>query len=453
MSMHPLIYSTAIPPQVRVGRFVADEPRLGWMFPFVKNVPKAELYIVGGTVRDAVKGLLPQGLHLVIRHLNLADLQAELQKFGAVSQLNDTTLAFKPRNFKRDDAIEIAIPVSGQPDPSMPIIHDLGRRDFSVNAMAYSLNTGLIIDPFGGLRDIQTRTLRTVGRPSARFSERPLRTLRALRIAARHAYKIDDGTWRALKDELPRLNKLTINDSGQAEYVIPRQHIGREFLKTLSSQPGYGFKLWDMSGASDIFTPELQQLGNIHHRDGVTGLQLAERTLANLSHPLPSLVFAGLMSHLEDAALSAAKEIIVRLHLHSAHPQFSHNDVLWMLQHKNILEDADPEHLPASQFEQIFGKTRGRNLLTFLYTVHRASSKHSKTRDRLHKATRRHQQLVTDVKAPLLRGRDLEALGVAPGPKYRKILAKIRDAQLDGHIANQTEALNFARQLVAAQAV
>jgi hypothetical protein len=151
-------------------------------------------------------------------------------------------------------------------------------------------------------------------------------------------------------------------------------------------------------------------------------------------------------------ALEAARDIIVRLHLHAAHPHFDHHNALWMLEHRNILEEAEPEHLPASTFEHIFGKDRGQHLLGFLHATHRHSGQHTKTRERLHQVSKRRQQLVTDIQRPqLLRGRDLESLGVLPGPKYRKILAKIRDAQLDGHVNDREEALNYARNLVAAQ--
>ncbi len=450
--MHPLIYSTSISPHTRVGQFVADEPRLGFIFELLRHVPRAEAYIVGGTTRDAIKGVLPKGLHVVVRNLQLQELTEILRKMGIVEPKDDSTIFFRPNKFKQEEALEVSIPVDGKPEPYAPISYDLGRRDFTMNAMAYSLNSGLIIDPFGGVRDLHHHTLSVVGRPSARFNENPRRTLRALRIAAEHRYGIEGATWKGLKNHLPRLNRVKINDDGKSEYQTPRSHIGHEFLRTLSGHPTYGLKLWRDSGASELFTPELEHLQTIRHRNGETGLQQAERTLSDLGHPLPTLVFASLLSHLEELALDSAKNIIVRLHLHNAHPHFNHADALWMLEHKNILEEAEPAHMPASVFEHIFGNDRGQHLLTFLHATQRASGQHTKTRDRLHQATKRRQDLVTDIKKPqLLRGRDLESLGVQPGPKYRKILSKIRDAQLDGHVSDRDEAMNYARNLVAAQ--
>lgn len=452
--MLPLFYSSSFSPSLRVGRFVADEVRLGWLFKFLQAVPRAEVYIVGGTARDAVRGVFPKGFHVVVRNVPLVDLNTILRKFGFTDPKDEASLWFRPEGYRQDEAIEVSIPCDGGPEPYAPITFDLGRRDFTMNAMAYSLNSGLLIDPFGGVRDLSNRQISTVGRPEARFNDDPRRALRALRLASEHRYGIEGATWKSLQKTLPKLNRIISAEDGSAVYATPRTHIGHEFLRTLSGQPKYGFQLWRESGANKLFTPELENLVDLRHRGGDNGLMRAERAFDDLGHPLPTLVFATLLSHLEDTALSAARDIIVRLHLHAAHPHFSHSNALWMLEHKNILEEAEPEHMPASLFEHIFGHDRGQHLLTFLHATHRASGRHSKTRDRLHAATVRRQELVTDIKKPaLLRGRDLETLGVTPGPKYRKILAKLRDAQLDGHIDNHEEALNYVRNLLSTQTI
>lgn len=452
--MYPLVYAQGISPHLRVGRFVADDTQLAWLFPFLKHVPRAEAFVVGGSARDAVRGVLPKGHHLLIKNVPFEALKDELRDFGIVDTLSDHSVNFRPKNFFQHNAIEVSIPFDGQPEPYAPLVYDLGQRDFTMNAMAYSVNKGLLFDPFGGVKDLHNHTLRAVGRPSARFQAKPRRSLRALRLASEHRYQLDQGTWEALKRSLPRLHKVITHEDGHTTFETPREHIGHEFLRLLSGHPHYGLKLWDDSGASNLFTPELHKLHDIRHRGGETSFTRALRTFEDLGHPVPTLAFASLLTHLEDLALEAAEQIIIRLHLHVAHPDFNHDDALWMLKHRNILEDAEPEHMPASTFEHIFGKQRGQHLLSFLHATQRSGNRHTKTRDRLHQATVRRQELVTDVKKPqLLRGRDLENLGVTPGPKYRKILSKIRDAQLDGHIADRDEALNYARNLLATQMI
>lgn len=449
--MNPLLYSRAIPPHTRVGRFVADEPRLGWLFKFLHRVPRAEAYLVGGTVRDASKGRIPKGIHVLVRNVPLEDLATVLNKLGVATPQNPYTLHFLPADSVFQEPIEVTIPFDGRAEPYAPITFDLAGRDFTINAMAYSLNSGLVIDPYGGQRDLEQRCLRCVGQADKRMRERPRRALRALRLASEHHYQIADSTWQALKTTLPRLNHITTHDDGSAIFVTPRVDIGHEFLRTLTGQPLYGFRLWHDSGASNLFTPELNQLDQLMAQNGETARQRSERVLADIGHPLPTHVFATILGHLEDTAVSAAEKMILRLHLHAAHPHFDYRQALWLLTHKDILEEADPEHLPTSVFEKIFGQDRGLHLLGFLHTLHRGSGRHTKTRERLHAATERRQQLVTDIKKPkLLRGRDLENLGVAPGPRYRFILDKLRDAQLDGHIDNREEALNYARNILAA---
>src|SRR5690606_5411766 len=86
---------------------------------------------------------------------------------------------------------------------------DLARRDFTINAIAYSPSRGVIHDPFGGQRDLEAGILRAVGDPSRRMVEDRLRALRALRFAARFGFEIDPATWQAILDSSPHLGRLS----------------------------------------------------------------------------------------------------------------------------------------------------------------------------------------------------------------------------------------------------
>jgi hypothetical protein len=102
-------------------------------------------------------------------------------------------------------------------------------------------------------------------------------------------------------------------------------------------------------------------------------------------------------------------------------------------------------------FEKLFIKDYGHSLLSFLDSYHKASGHYSPTRARLHTAQARHKRLVTDITSQpkLLRGRDLQHLGLNPGPHYRAVLNKLRDAQLDGLVSDREEALHYVRNLLA----
>ncbi len=99
---------------------------------------------------------------------------------------------------------------------------DLKRRDFTVNAMAYSHETGLV-DAFGGLADLQAGVIRCVGCPHDRFSEDALRLLRAVRFAAQLNFRIEENTYQAIADLAPGL------------MAVSRERVQTELTKTLLS--------------------------------------------------------------------------------------------------------------------------------------------------------------------------------------------------------------------------
>lgn len=93
-------------------------------------------------------------------------------------------------------------------DFTSDLCDDLMRRDFTINAMAFSPSTGLV-DPFGGRSDLQNKILRAVGDPLRRFSEDGLRILRAVRFASQLDFSIEENTFRAMRESLPILKKIS----------------------------------------------------------------------------------------------------------------------------------------------------------------------------------------------------------------------------------------------------
>lgn len=88
------------------------------------------------------------------------------------------------------------------------LVEDLKRRDFTVNAMAYNDETGLV-DVFGGISDLNEKIIRCVGNAEDRFSEDALRVLRAARFAAQLGFSIEDGTMQAMKSMAPNLANIS----------------------------------------------------------------------------------------------------------------------------------------------------------------------------------------------------------------------------------------------------
>ncbi len=142
---------------------------------------------------------------------------------------------------------------------------DLQRRDFTVNAMAASLNKtayGELIDLFGGQTDLAAKLLRTPLEPERTFSDDPLRIMRAIRFAAQLEFSIERDTLAALQRMVDRLK------------IISQERITKKFLKLLAAKkPSIGLRFLYLTGVMDVIFPEISQLSGVeqigphHHKD------------------------------------------------------------------------------------------------------------------------------------------------------------------------------------------
>ena len=137
---------------------------------------------------------------------------------------------------------------------------DQNRRDFTVNAMAVSLNKdtfGELVDPFGGIRDLNQGVLRTPLDPDITFSDDPLRMMRAIRFASQLNFRIDGTTFEAIGRNVERIA------------IVSKERIATELNKiVLSPKPSVGFKLLDVTGLLKLIFPELSALKGVETIDG-----------------------------------------------------------------------------------------------------------------------------------------------------------------------------------------
>jgi poly(A) polymerase len=135
------------------------------------------------------------------------------------------------------------------------------RRDFTINALAISLNAedyGKLIDPFGGLHDIEKKIIKTPLDPLQTFSDDPLRMMRAIRFAARLNFTIEEKTLQAIKDNAYRIS------------IISQERITDELNKIIASQkPSIGFDLLYKTGLLHIIFPQMVDLAGAEYKDGV----------------------------------------------------------------------------------------------------------------------------------------------------------------------------------------
>lgn len=185
-----------------------------------------EAYIVGGCVRDSIMGLTPHDWDVttsaqpqeVMAALNGFKLIGTGLKHGTVTVLLDK-MPIEVTTYRVDGEYSD----NRHPDEvrfTRSLKEDLARRDFTVNALAYNHEDG-IIDCFGGLEDIQSKQIRCVGEPELRFHEDGLRILRALRFSSVLGFAIEDTTSKSIHSSYPLLD------------FIAKERINTEFTKLL----------------------------------------------------------------------------------------------------------------------------------------------------------------------------------------------------------------------------
>jgi len=222
-----------------------------------------ELYEVGGPVRDRLMGRSSKDRDLLCRHLTMRRITSLLKPFGKVAAVGKSfgILKFSPHRAKGME-IDIALPrrevstgvghrdFNVDYDPELPVEEDLGRRDFTINAMALSLADGKIIDPYGGRADLKKKLLKMVFERA--FEEDPLRLVRAIQFAARFDLTIEKKTW----EEMKRCARLIKTVSGE--------RIGMELAKLMTAdRPSTGFDLMFECGLMEHILPELVAIKGI----------------------------------------------------------------------------------------------------------------------------------------------------------------------------------------------
>lgn len=271
-----------------------------------------EVYVVGGYVRDKILGKDVKDIdimvvgdaidfgHKVAKALGGGKL-VKYEKFGtAMLPLADGKIEFVTA---REE--------SYTPDSRKPLIKkssleaDLSRRDFTINAIAISINSknyGQIFDPYNGFEDIKNKIIRTPLDPLKTFEDDPLRILRAIRFASTFEFYIEDSTLKAISAMKERLS------------IVSQERITDEFLKILSSiKPSIGLSLLHDTEVAAIIFPELSDMAGVdqreeyHHKDVLQHTMKVVDSIAAVSNNL-WLRFAGLVHDIAKPKTKAFKE-------------------------------------------------------------------------------------------------------------------------------------------------
>ena len=228
---------------------------------------KIDSYVVGGFVRDAIIGrnskdidivAVGSGIELAREVANMLDIKkvAFYKNFGTAQiKVNDIDIEFvgaRKESYQRNSRKPIV--ENGTLDD------DQMRRDFTINALAASLSKkdfGNVIDSFNGLDDLQNRIIRTPLEPVITFSDDPLRMIRAIRFASQLGFDIENETFKAISVNAERLKIVSI------ERIID------EFNKIiLSPKPSVGIEMLNETGLLEIFFPQLIKLKGVENVEG-----------------------------------------------------------------------------------------------------------------------------------------------------------------------------------------
>ena len=229
-----------------------------------------ETYLIGGFVRDKILGRQTTDADIVCTGDGIELAKEVAKQFNPVPQV-DYFKNFGTAHIKVTDNFDIefvgARKESYQLDSRKPdvepgtIADDQHRRDFTINAMAISLNKndfGKLIDPFNGLKDLDNRIIKTPLEPSQTFSDDPLRMMRAIRFATQLNFTIEERTWQGIIDSAARIK------------IISQERITDELNKIIASpKPSIGFDLLYKCGLLQLIFPQMVELAGAEYKDGL----------------------------------------------------------------------------------------------------------------------------------------------------------------------------------------
>jgi tRNA nucleotidyltransferase/poly(A) polymerase len=305
--------------------------------------------------------------------------------------------------------------------------HDAQRRDFTINGLFYDPIHGKIIDYVDGRRDLKEGIVRAIGRPADRLREDKLRMLRAIRFAARFGFQLDPNTESAIKDMSSELQ------------VVSPERIATELRKMLSHENRVWAidKLWetglwqtsfgaDGPGSSSSQNRELASiLGHLNSLDFALALAAAFAAGANIDT---------LQNDETESRIAAIKQRLKLSNQEASNLQF-------FLRAMPTLMCA--RQLPWSQLQPTLADTRCEQALELARAL---AIIRETDQDAIEYVSGKLQLPIETLNPiPLLFGQDLIDIGLKPGPKFAQILATARNEQLDGKLADRTDALRWLR--------
>lgn len=410
-----------------------------------------EAWCVGGAIRDALLGhphldwdLATSATPDQVRALFGARRTIPVGiEFGTVGVLDRHNKMHEVTTFRRDVRTDGR---HAEVEFGVALDDDLARRDFTINAIAYSPRHATVRDPFGGREDLERRIVRAVGDPDARMREDRLRALRAIRFAARFGFTIDDATRRAIEASAPFLGRLS------------PERVKQELDKTMEQvrRPSTALSLWKSTGAFATLIPPLARVS-----DEALTVPDFLAVPGNDARPARRVLrFAGLLASLDakdaTAVLVALRASKVEIQTVGALIERWHavgNAMGAALEANGPIDDADVRRWVAAIGRLQIGAFM--RLASAIWAARAAAGRAAPSAASVRRLYRRMRQSALrdplDLGSLAVDGDDLRRAGIPAGPGLGKILQALLDAVVADPSRNTTDwLLQEGRRLHAA---
>jgi tRNA nucleotidyltransferase (CCA-adding enzyme) len=440
-------------------------------------------YLVGGAVRDFLLKLPIKDFDIEVFGLNAARLEPLLAEHGRVDAVGQAFRVYKLSGVEGiDGALDVALPrrdskvgpghrgIAVDGDPELPVEEAARRRDFTINAMLYDPVTERVLDPWHGQRDLEAGVLRAVD--ARTFGEDPLRALRAVQFAARYDLTVDPAT-AALCATMPLAELPAERVFGEIEKLLLR-----------ARRPSAGLALLKDWGLLSVVAPELLPLEATPqdpgwHPEGdvwVHTLQVVDEAAALIGdlrddRPRQLAVMLGALCHdlgkpattrfedgrirsrgHEEAGLAPTTSLLDRWGVHTLQGYDVRAQVLGLVAHHlkpGLLFDGR-DKVSDGAIRRLARKCEP----DLLYRVARADclGRRPGVFEPVAMEWFRERVQALDVKVrppePILKGRDVLALGVTPGPDVGRVVRAVYERQLDGEVTTLEAAREEARRIL-----
>jgi poly(A) polymerase len=412
-----------------------------------------EAYLAGGCVRDMLLKKLPQDYDITT-DANPEDIRRLFPKtipvgeqFGVILVLEDDE-PFEVASFRHDG------PYLDGRRPSHvrygSLEEDVFRRDFTINGMVYDPVEDRVIDLVEGQKDLERRSIRAIGNAHQRFEEDRLRMIRAVRFAAGLKFEIDPSTFAAVKQLAATITQISW------------ERIGEEVTRILTEGGARrGFELLDETGLLAVLLPEVAAMKGTpqspdYHPEG----DVFAHTMLLLSHldaPSETLAYGCLLHDIAKPVCIRQDADRITFYGHTEKGAEIAEEILKRLKRARAVSERVSylvrNHLRHVQAPQMRLSTLKRFLredgIEELLELARSDALSSNGDLQYYRFCKERLGELKEEEirpTPLVRGDDLIALGLTPGPIFADILRQVEDAQLGGELTSREAALEWIQR-------